>query len=80
MRTVTPYLIAWRFSLHPASPDCIAVLFREDKIFPTGPGLFRPDNPHGPALRRYHQNRFRHQSHFLHHHRYRHRQRLQQMR
>jgi hypothetical protein len=39
--------IAWRFSLHPACQDCIALLYPEDKIFPTDLDLFRPDNPRG---------------------------------
>ncbi|MBV8873112.1 MAG: hypothetical protein JO014_10330 [Metakosakonia sp.] len=38
---------AWRFSLHPACQDCIALLYPEDKIFPTDLDLFRPDNPRG---------------------------------
>ncbi|MBV7557664.1 hypothetical protein ACXX29_022895 [Enterobacter mori] len=46
-RIVTLYLIAWRSSLHPASPGCIAVLYREDKNAPMDPDLFRPDNPLG---------------------------------
>ncbi len=80
LASVTLHLIAWRFSRHPASPDCIAVLFLEDKIFPTRPDLFRPDNPHGPELRRCHPNRFLHQNRFRHPHHYRHRQHLQRMR
>jgi hypothetical protein len=38
---------AWRFSLHPACRDCIALLYPEDKIFPTDLDLCHPDNPRG---------------------------------